>query len=376
MKKVILLSMLLYGSDAFSAAKIAVLEGATTKVTTTGNGIVKKIYCPTIGSCVDYTYTGGGVANQHSSYVTQSVSNATTQNTQIVLITGNPTKGLDWVSSNTEGIKVVNMSFSGPSYDYKTKLRDKGIYVVMSTGNNGKNGFNPDNFNVTDVNGAVKNESVIGVSAGWNPLGTATACKADEESSEIEGRYNFDIRCNANTSDAIANDTLANWGYVALGCISNDNQYGAQCGTSFAAPRVAAAIGEILVKHPGFSPVQLKGALDNSDCSWARGKITNSNGSVVNFNYTPLDANGAIASADSIAEGSLNCGRELLDDDTPPPPPAQPNAPSLWKEYANCNGMNRNWEVTWSSSVSGAIYDVDWKTSWYLVCVIQRFRYR
>lgn len=175
----------------------------------------------------------------------------------------------DWVLQHKDqfGIRVVNMSMAGSTdVSYRTdpldqaveKLWLNGLVVVTAAGNNGTgNGpvdvsYAPGNDPfVIDVGATDQHQTAV---AGddtipyWSSYGTTLDGFAKPDLS-APGRY---IIGPVSAGTTIANtvpDRIVAPGYMWMS------------GTSLAAPVVSAAAAQILARHPGWTPDQVKGAL-------------------------------------------------------------------------------------------------------------------
>lgn len=358
MKKIVtLVSSLFFTAIAQANVTVAVVEAVNKKVNVSSTKVTEKRFCTNSSASSCSIYTTANSSDNHPKLVTQVLDSETSQHVNMILLTGNSAGALSWIAQNAsnKNIRVVNMSMSASSgHDYAS-LKAAGIYVVMSTGNGGLNGFN---VPTSGANPAISNPAVIGAAAGFSANERLTDCY-ELNADKVPVQLPYDVRCNSNISSAIANTSVDNWGYVAMGCVNHDGQYGGNCGTSFAAPRVAATIAELLVINPNYSDIELKEAMDNSSCTvpgktehWVRG-ISDSQYA----EYYPLHPAGAYAFARG-EKGYCNRPNRVFPEITTP---EHINPPGLGKEFIQCSFNAPRYLIEFSSDVSNPVYDVDWK---------------
>lgn len=155
------------------------------------------------------------------------------------------------------------MSAAGSYSPHIAQLKQSGVHAVMSAGNGGQNGFN----NATlDMNSGAKHPDVLAVAAGFKPIESGNFLKCPPTTPGGEPiEYVEDIQCNSDTGP---DSRPVN--FVAKGCLDFD-QSPSGCSTSYAAPRVAAALGEIYANYPALSYSDALAALNNSSCNPADG---------------------------------------------------------------------------------------------------------
>jgi serine protease AprX len=182
--------------------------------------------------------------------------------------TSNVLAGLQWVLDNKDeyGIKVVNISLatnSESSFLYDPldaaveKLWLNGVTVVSAAGNNGVDG-------APVPMGAPGNDPFVITVGAVDTNGTA------DQSDDFRAPWS----AYGSTADGFSKPELTAPGRIISAPVSTGSYLFSQApdrqtapgymwmsGTSFSAPVVAGIAAQILARHPGFTPDQVKGAL-------------------------------------------------------------------------------------------------------------------
>jgi serine protease AprX len=203
-----------------------------------------------------------GVA-QNAPIVSVKAANAAGQ-----LFTSDIIAAADWVLANkaTYNIRVVNMSLRTTSqstfrFDPLDKAVERlwasGVVVVAAAGNNGNGAsqrmwFAPGNDPFIITVGAVDTQGTVtpsdDVAPDWSAYGP-TADGFQKPDIAAPGRYIVGAVPMGATLPTQGADRVLGPGYMWMS------------GTSMSAPIVSGAAAQILARHPGWSPDQVKGAL-------------------------------------------------------------------------------------------------------------------
>jgi serine protease AprX len=266
-------------------------------------------------------------------------------------VTSDVIAAADWILANKDryNIRVANFSMAGATkssfrYDPLDRAVEKlwfaGVVVVAAAGNHGS-GTGPVDMSVAPGNdpfiitvGAIDQMQTADPSddsvAPWSAYGF-TADGFSKPDIAAPGRYLVSAVPTASTIAATVPGRIVAPGYIWMS------------GTSFAAPVIAGTAAQLLARHPGWGPDEVKGAL------------------MLTSAYLPGAAN------QSTGVGELDAGSAAMLDFTPPNPNENfyPfvesdsgsggrtfNAAS-WSSYveANANWTSANWaSASWSSA--------------------------
>lgn len=167
---------------------------------------------------------------------------------------------IDWILAARPDIRVVNMSFAlglteslscdatQPALaDAVRRLRERGVVVVSSSGNDGSvDGVTPP----ACISGVIAVGAVQKAGVSGSALFRCSAGKSDLDR----------VACFSNSGTML--DILAPG--VGVRTANLDGKRASSAGTSFAAPQVAAAAALVLQKNPSLTPAQVETILRNS----------------------------------------------------------------------------------------------------------------
>jgi serine protease AprX len=239
-------------------------------------------------------YAGGA---QNAKLVSIRTANATGESR-----TSDVIAAADWISQNAAkyGIRVANFSLAGSSEtSFRVDPLDKaveglwlkGIVVVAAAGNHGQGApvsmsYAPGNDPFVITVGALDQHMTSDPTDDTIPSWSAYGMTMDgfhKPDLAAPGRYMVSTVPSGATIPATVPDRVLEPGYMWMS------------GTSFSTPVVSAAAAQILARHPGFTPDQVKGAL------------------MLSANYLPSNEDGAAG------VGEIDAGVASTIDDPPNP---------------------------------------------------------
>ncbi len=251
--------------------------------------ILKAVHCESNG-CIPYwkgsPRRGAPSGEFHVRSTSETVAYSSSTDVKLVIITGAQATslGFDWLINNANqlSIRVANFSFHTPYTNAELdNLLQKKVIPVVSAGNGGLNGLAVKNH--YDLNIGAKNNRVISVGAG--PTSRGNNNPDCDSLSEVR---HIDLLCSSNAIDPL-NSAHSDYDYFVMhGCLKGAQvSDGLSCGTSFAAPRLAAIVGSLLHKYPLLTRDQVVEALNNSSNKVYKG--------VLGREYKSAELSGAIA---------------------------------------------------------------------------------
>ena len=268
---------------------------------TGGCRIFKLLYCSD-GSCIERSSSGSeDLANSSPTGPVHAWAAAVSaleesQYTEIIMMSGGDSfEKVRWIDDNAEEFNIVAyVMVHGADYQTTVSLSDiaqltdvRNVVVINSAGNGSMNGFFP--FLTEEQKQELQNPDETFLEPGtipYVPTGTfgmnqlaeddrtlAVGAGFDPRTDPVCDHFNTDLRdidlwCATNAPDLDANNQSLNDPnyFVAEAC------QGEYCGTSFAAPRVAAMVGELRYAYPTLNFDQVVSALrdrsaQSAECS-------------------------------------------------------------------------------------------------------------